>query len=171
VSIREARDAIARAMDALADARVALAEASGSLPRLTPREREILVLLSQRLDGDEIGQRLGISPKTADNIALMVTRKLGAHSRREAIELFEQMAAGRVIRPAPQLTEREKAILPLLAEGLTNTQIAERLAISLSATIGSSLGLSQKLGAQDRKDAVRRAREYLEHGQVPPVTG
>jgi LuxR family maltose regulon positive regulatory protein len=56
------------------------------------------------------------------------------------------------------LSERELEILSLVAEGLSNQQIAERLFIALSTVkkhMGAILG---KLGAESRTEAIQRAR-------------
>lgn len=52
---------------------------------LTPREREIMHLLSSGLANAEIGRRTGISEKTVRNHLSAVYRKLGVGSRAEAI--------------------------------------------------------------------------------------
>jgi DNA-binding NarL/FixJ family response regulator len=51
---------------------------------LTPREREILALLTQRLTDPEIAERLFITTKTASNHVSNILTKLGARNRREA---------------------------------------------------------------------------------------
>jgi DNA-binding NarL/FixJ family response regulator len=60
--------------------------------------------------------------------------------------------------PAPEtLTAREIQVLELVAEGLPNKVIAERLGIS-DQTVKFHIGsISGKLGAGNRTDAVRRA--------------
>ena len=51
---------------------------------LTAREREVLDLLRQGLTNAEIGNRLFISPKTAEHHVGRVLTKLGVRSRAEA---------------------------------------------------------------------------------------
>lgn len=55
------------------------------------------------------------------------------------------------------LTPREREILPLLADGLTNRAIARQLAISENTVKFHVQSLLGKLGAQSRTDAVVRA--------------
>jgi len=50
---------------------------------LTPREREIAELLSDRRTNDEIAETLGISHHTARNHVQQILGKLGVNSRRE----------------------------------------------------------------------------------------
>jgi DNA-binding NarL/FixJ family response regulator len=52
---------------------------------LTPREREVLVLLSLGLSNREVAERLGISPHTAKFHVSSIFGKLGAESRAEAV--------------------------------------------------------------------------------------
>ena len=59
---------------------------------------------------------------------------------------------------APEtLTRRELEVLELVAEGLSNRAIAERLAISDQTVKFHLTSISGKLGAANRTDAVRRA--------------
>ena len=57
------------------------------------------------------------------------------------------------------LTHRELEILHLIAEGLSNTEISRRLYLALSTVKGHNLRLFDKLQAQNRTEAVARARE------------
>jgi DNA-binding NarL/FixJ family response regulator len=59
---------------------------------LTKREREILVLLTQRLTDPEIAERLFISRKTAGKHVSNILGKLGASTRREAAALAARHA-------------------------------------------------------------------------------
>jgi DNA-binding NarL/FixJ family response regulator len=62
--------------------------------------------------------------------------------------------AAEVVEP---LTSREIQVLELLAEGLANKAIANRLGISDQTVKFHVASLSGKLGAVNRTDAVRRA--------------
>jgi LuxR family transcriptional regulator, maltose regulon positive regulatory protein len=57
------------------------------------------------------------------------------------------------------LSERELEVLRLLAEGLTNRQIAERLFITLSTVKGHNQRIYGKLQVSRRTEAVARARD------------
>ena len=57
------------------------------------------------------------------------------------------------------LSEREREVLRLMAEGLTNEQIAARLIIALGTVKAHIHNISGKLGAQNRAHAVARAKE------------
>jgi DNA-binding NarL/FixJ family response regulator len=54
-------------------------------PDLTPREREILVLIAQGLTNSAIAEHLSLSPKTVRNQVSSVLSKLNVTSRAEAI--------------------------------------------------------------------------------------
>jgi len=64
---------------------------------------------------------------------------------------------GELLAPAGQLTTREQEVLHLLAEGLANKAIAQRLAISEHTVKFHINALMGKLGAQSRTEAVVRA--------------
>jgi RNA polymerase sigma factor (sigma-70 family) len=61
-----------------------------TLESLTPREREILELISQGLSNQEIGERLTIEVGTVKNHVHNILYKLNVESRQEAAELFQQ---------------------------------------------------------------------------------
>ncbi|MBI5304210.1 MAG: AAA family ATPase [Chloroflexi bacterium] len=57
------------------------------------------------------------------------------------------------------LSERELAVLRLIAEGLTNQEIAERLVVTLSTVKSHVYNIYGKLGVSSRTQALVRARE------------
>jgi len=58
------------------------------------------------------------------------------------------------------LTEKEKKILELIAEGLTNREIAEALYMSQRAVEYALTRLFGQLGARSRTEALMKARQY-----------
>jgi DNA-binding NarL/FixJ family response regulator len=75
-------------------------------------------------------------------------------------------------RPAPalaEITEREREVLTLVGLGLSNTEIAERLHVSMSSTAKTHVGrLLMKLAARDRAQLVIAAYDA---GLVRAETG
>ena len=62
------------------------------------------------------------------------------------------------LAPSPEpLTPREIQVVELLAEGLSNRHIGERLGISAETVKFHLAAISGKLGASNRTDVVRRA--------------
>jgi DNA-binding CsgD family transcriptional regulator len=70
---------------------IAVADRRGPEPlrrQLSPREREILGLLSEGLTGQAIAGRLFLSPETVRTHIRNATRKLGAKTRVHAVALM-----------------------------------------------------------------------------------
>ncbi len=57
------------------------------------------------------------------------------------------------------ISKREYEVLELIAQGLSNQEIAERLFVSLSTVKTHSSNLFMKLDARRRTEAIRRAQE------------
>jgi DNA-binding NarL/FixJ family response regulator len=57
---------------------------------LSTRELEVLRLLTQGYGIEEIGERLGLSPKTAANLQSSIKQKLGAHSALQLMLIAQQ---------------------------------------------------------------------------------
>jgi LuxR family maltose regulon positive regulatory protein len=60
---------------------------------------------------------------------------------------------------AEPISSRELEVLRLLADGLSNDQIAKRLFVALSTIKGHNMRIFNKLGVRRRTEAVARARE------------
>jgi DNA-binding NarL/FixJ family response regulator len=61
--------------------------------------------------------------------------------------------------PFPQLTSREREILRLLADGMSNTSIAQRLGVATKTVANNVSSIFTKLQVADRAQAIVRARD------------
>ncbi len=131
-----------------------------------------IIILTMFEDDDSVfaamqaGAR-GYILKGADETEIL--RAIGAAVRGEA--LFGAPIAQRLMRffsapssslPAqafPELTEREHEILELMAQGLNNIEIAERLVISSKTVRNHTSNIFTKLQVTDRARAIVLARE------------
>ncbi len=68
-----------------------------------------------------------------------------------------QTAVFEMVEP---LSERERLVLQLIMEGLSNQEIAERLVVTVSTVKTHIYNLFGKLGVKSRTQAIARAREY-----------
>jgi DNA-binding NarL/FixJ family response regulator len=120
------------------------AGASGFLLKDTP-PRELLAAIRVIAAGDAL-----LSPG--------VTRKL--------ISEFARLPAARPRKGLPELTDREQDVLALVARGMSNTEIAQELVVSLG-TVKTHIGhLLTKLAARDRAQLIVVA---YESGFVAPA--
>lgn len=56
---------------------------SGRALKITERQREVVELIAAGLSNDEVGERLGISPRTAKAHCDVLRQKLGVSRRRQ----------------------------------------------------------------------------------------
>ena len=54
-----------------------------SLPNITERQRQVIELIAAGCSNDEVGERLGISPRTAKAHSDVLRQKLGVTRRRQ----------------------------------------------------------------------------------------
>ena len=105
--------------------------------------------------------------KGADRAELL--RAITAVSRGEAIfspaiarrlmRHFATLSAERMPTVFPELTDRERVILDLIAQGRNNTEIASRLVLSPKTVRNHISNILSKLQVADRAQAIIRARE------------
>ncbi len=105
---------------------------------------------------------------SADELAQAIR---AAHAGRttmaaEAIQALVQ-ADEPTPKPGDDLSRRELEVLALIAEGLSNAEIAQQLAISVSTVKYHARGILSKLGANSRAEAVALA---LQHNLIPGST-
>jgi ATP/maltotriose-dependent transcriptional regulator MalT len=62
-------------------------------PKITERQREVVGLIAAGLSNDEVGHRLGISPRTAKAHCDVLRQKLGV-SRRRQIPIAYRLLTG-----------------------------------------------------------------------------
>ncbi|MFT4212424.1 MAG: LuxR C-terminal-related transcriptional regulator, partial [Microbacterium sp.] len=104
------------------------------------------------------GMRLPFALLTDDARARLVA----SAERVGESELATQVQAGRPDAPAvrvelPRLTERERAVLGLLAETTSTAQLAARLFVSVNTVKTQLRSLYRKLGVTSRTQAIARA--------------
>jgi LuxR family maltose regulon positive regulatory protein len=89
----------------------------------------------------------GIAPEYAG-------RLLTAFPASEAPDSFQELPAD-MVEP---LSEREREVLQLIAEGLSNREIAQELFLSISTVKVHTYNIYGKLGVHSRTQAVAKAR-------------
>jgi DNA-binding NarL/FixJ family response regulator len=78
---------------------------------------------------------------------------------RRVMDFFARRAPNTPPQVLPELTDRERELLALLAQGLTNTAIAERLSLSPKTVRNHVSNIFSKLQVADRAQAILRAKE------------
>ena len=138
-----------------------------SATRLVRRQSELIqvialtsfteeILVQSALQAGAIGYLL--KDVSADELAQAIR---AAHAGRATLspEAAQALvhAAGQPPKPGLDLTERERAVLALMVEGLNNTQIAARLTVSPSTVKSHVSSILSKLGVASRTEAVTLA--------------
>jgi NarL family two-component system response regulator LiaR len=114
-------------------------------------------LIERALQAGAIGYLL--KNVDADGLARAIRE---AHAGRstlapEATELLIQATRQRAAQPDYGLTQREKEVLALLVEGLSNAEISERLVITVATVKFHVRGILSKLGVSSRAEAIALA--------------
>jgi DNA-binding NarL/FixJ family response regulator len=140
--------------------------------QIVAADPSIAVLVVTMLEGDEsvfsamrAGAR-GYLLKGADRAEIGRAITAAAHGE----VAFSSGIAGRVLAyfstgqslasaPFPELTEREREVLDLVARGLTNAEVARRLFVSDKTVRNHVSNVFAKLHVAGRAEAVARARD------------
>ena len=141
-----------------------------SSPVVTEQERALLTLSCRGLSNREIAQQVGLAESTVKKLLHQSLRKLGTSSKGQAIHVCLRQGIINVLDlypvenlilcytpPVPEriiLTHRERLMLALVGQGLTNQEIAEKMDISVSAVKRCLCNVYAKLGAPSRAKAV-----------------
>ncbi|CAA9256166.1 MAG: Regulatory protein, LuxR:Response regulator receiver [uncultured Chloroflexia bacterium] len=75
------------------------------------------------------------------------------------IQYFAAISAQPSRQPFPQLSDRERDVLDLIAQGLNNTDIAARLVLSQKTVRNHVSNIFAKMQVADRPEAIVRARD------------
>ena len=119
-----------------------------SMPIL--RDKNVAGALSSvAMDGAEIE---AFSEEELISIANLAYLFLSLSGMPEIVKNADAAASG-------QLTKRQHEIVMFMAKGMTNAQIANELILSESSIKQESVKIFRALGVENRRDAVRRARE------------
>ena len=78
---------------------------------------------------------------------------------RRLTQFFAQPRSGTANAPFPELTEREREVLALIAQHRTNREIADRLVLSPKTVSNHISNIFSKLQIADRAEAIERARD------------
>ncbi len=107
-------------------------------------------------DAIDIARRIGAEP---------LTRRIMERMREQGVRVPRGPRTATRGNPAG-LTARQLEVLALVADGLTNAEIAERLVVSQRTAEHHVAAVLTKLGATTRRDAARIARELDVYGDA-----
>ena len=74
-----------------------------SRPALTARQREVVALIAAGCSNEEVGERLGISPRTAKAHCDVLRQKLGVARRRQIPMAFRSLTGEDPLAQRPDL--------------------------------------------------------------------
>ncbi|MEF2979140.1 response regulator transcription factor [Subtercola sp. YIM 133946] len=122
-------------------------------------------LLADRAGG--VGYLLKESVFNAEQFMAALERVAGGGTALDPVVVQKLLAARPAARPTAMLTDRERAVLALMAEGLSNQAIARRLHLSEGAIGKYTTSTFEKLGLSDDTDTNRRVRAVLAYLSEP----
>jgi DNA-binding NarL/FixJ family response regulator len=140
---------------------------------ITTAHPDVAVLVLTMLEGDDsvfAAVRAGAKGyllKGADRAEIGRALDAVAHGEvvfsssiaQRVLAFFAGGRAGAATTPFPELTDREREVLDLVARGLTNAEIARRLVVSDKTVRNHVSNVFAKLHVAGRAEAVARARD------------
>jgi DNA-binding NarL/FixJ family response regulator len=149
---------------------MAMADAGRGLRALTERHPQLCFVTLGTGEHDELScaeaGAAGWVGRDDSFVDLVATIRAAAHDElrcsaytaREIARRLASLAGGQTATPGAKLTGREREILTLVDEGLSNKEIATRLCIAQSTVKNHVHHLLEKLGVQHRFEAGPAAR-------------
>jgi DNA-binding NarL/FixJ family response regulator len=135
-----------RVSDAVVSLQAAIAEHEAGLDRASLGTLRLSLAQALLADGDR--------PGAAAALDLVLRRDLAAWPgwRRDRAEAFQRRLLGSTGRSGGDLTSREMEVAELISQGLTNSQLAERLFISPKTAAVHVSNILTKLGVSGRAE-------------------
>jgi ATP/maltotriose-dependent transcriptional regulator MalT len=75
-------------------------EAQHKAPTITERQRQVVELIAAGCSNEEVGERLGISPRTAKAHADVLRQKLGVSRRRQIPAAYRELTGNDPLSPS-----------------------------------------------------------------------
>ncbi|MGH7910723.1 MAG: response regulator transcription factor [Candidatus Dormibacteraceae bacterium] len=110
-----------------------------------------------------VGYQLKDRVFDADQFMDAVSRVAGGGTALDHAVVAQLLGGPARRNPLDELTERERSVLGLMAEGLSSVAIASRLFLSEGAISKYTTTIFSKLGLEDDSDTNRRVRAVLAH--------
>jgi len=79
-------------------------DAINPAPSITERQRQVVELIAAGCSNDEVGERLGISPRTAKAHADVLRHKLGVSRRRQIPAAYRALTGNDPLSPSLEPT-------------------------------------------------------------------
>src|SRR5688500_1089385 len=114
---------------------------------VTEEQGRLLALVGAGLSVAEAARRVGLSVRTAERRLAEARRVLRATTNAQAIS---RLGGGTAVPADSCLTRRQREVLELVAEGLRDEEIAERLGIARSTVASLLRSATVALGVRTR---------------------
>lgn len=122
-------------------------------PLRSLNERETLVVdyAARGLQNKEIGYALGLPPATISKALTSGAEKLGLTSSRSLLRVAALLRSPVATFDGSSLTDAERAVLALLAEGRTNEEIAHTRGVAVRTVANQVASVLAKTGQKSRR--------------------